>query len=102
LPEAESTAQSPSDGGEARMFHGFFRTLVKVMVASLVVGAIMTHFGVTPDQFMKATGFSEDRLIELARQGLNWAVPNLLLGALIIVPVWFLIFLFRPPRARNE
>ena len=84
------------------MFHGFLRTLVKITVASLILGVIMTHAGITPDQLMKATGVSEDRLMELDRRGLNWAVPNLLLGALIIVPVWFLIYLFRPPRARNE
>jgi hypothetical protein len=28
------------------MFHGFLRTLVKVLVASLVVGTIMAHFGI--------------------------------------------------------
>ena len=84
------------------MFHGFFRTLVKITVASLILGTIMTHAGITPDQLMNAAGVSEERLIELARQLLNWALPNLLLGALVIVPVWFLVYLFRPPRARNE
>jgi hypothetical protein len=33
----------------------------------------------------------------LAREGLAWALPNVLLGALIIVPVWFLFYLFHPP-----
>ena len=39
---------------------------------------------------------------ELARQGLSWALPNLLLGSLIIVPVWLVVFLFRPPGTRSE
>jgi hypothetical protein len=84
------------------MFHGFLRTLVKVLVASLVVGTIMGHFGVTPDRLMNEVGLSQDRLLELARQGLTWALPNLMLGSLVIVPVWFLIYLFRPPRARSD
>jgi len=29
-------------------------------------------------------------------------LPNLLLGSLIIVPVWLLVFLFRPPGTRRE
>jgi hypothetical protein len=29
-------------------------------------------------------------------------LPNLFLGSLIILPVWFLIYLFRPPRARSD
>ena len=56
------------------MMHGFFRTLVKITVASLIVGAIMAHFGVTPDQLARALGLSEDRVAELARQALNWAL----------------------------
>jgi len=84
------------------MVHGFVRTVVKITVASLIVGAIMTHFGVTPDRMMKAVGLSQERVLELARQGADWALPNLLIGALVIVPVWFLIYLFRPPRARSD
>jgi hypothetical protein len=84
------------------MFHGFLRTLVKVTVASLVVGTILTHFGITPDQLIHAFGLSEDRVMELARQGVTWALPNLLLGSLVIVPVWFLIYLLRPPGARSD
>ena len=30
------------------------------------------------------------------------ALPNILLGSMIIVPVWLLVFLFRPPGTRSE
>ena len=36
------------------------------------------------------------------RQGVAWALPNLLLGSLIIVPVWLLVYLFRPPGRSSE
>jgi hypothetical protein len=84
------------------MVHGFLRTLIKVTVASLIVGTILAHFGITPEQLIKASGLSQDRVVELARHGFTWALPNLLLGALVIVPVWFLIYLFRPPGARSD
>ena len=77
-------------------------TLVKVAVASLIVGTILQHFGITADQILKDFGITPERLVELMRQGLSWALPNLLLGLLIIVPVWLVIFLFRPPGARSE
>jgi hypothetical protein len=88
--------------GEAHMVHGLVRTLVKVAVASLIVGAIMAHFGITPDLLMKEAGLSQEQLLELAHRGLNWALPNLLLGSLVIVPVWFVIYLFRPPRPHSD
>jgi hypothetical protein len=73
------------------------RSLVKVVVASLIVGTILAHFGITADELMKTSGMSSDRIAELARAGLAWALPNLLLGSLVIVPVWFVLYLFRPP-----
>jgi hypothetical protein len=84
------------------MFHVFLRTLVKVTVASLIVGTILAHFGVTTEQIMQQARLSQERLMELAQRGLTWALPNLLLGSLVIVPVWFLFYLFRPPGARSD
>lgn len=79
------------------MVHAFLRTMLKITVASLVLGAVLTHFGITPDQLVRSVGLSEERLMELVRARLTWALPNLITGSLIIVPVWFLIYLFRPP-----
>lgn len=77
-------------------------TLVKVAVASLIVGTVLAHFGITADQILKDMGITPERLSELARQGFAWALPNLLLGSLIIVPVWLVVFLFRPPGRSSE
>ena len=85
------------------MLYPILRTLVKVIVASLVVGTILAHFGITAEQLMHAFGLSADRIEDYARQGFSWAWPNVLLGALVIVPIWFLVYLFRPPgQSRSE
>jgi hypothetical protein len=79
------------------MLNRLIRTMVKVLIASMIVGTVLAHFGISTDKLLQTTGFSTERLEDLARQGLAWALPNLLLGALIIVPVWFVFYLFRPP-----
>ncbi|HEY2231031.1 MAG TPA: hypothetical protein VGI22_25510 [Xanthobacteraceae bacterium] len=84
------------------MLHGFLRTLVKVAVASLIVGTILAHFGITTEQVIKEFGLSQDRIMELARQGVTWALPNLLLGALVIVPGFWSICSGRRGRAANR
>ena len=85
------------------MLHPILRTLVKIAVASLVVGTILAHFGITTEQLMREFGLSADRIQDYAQKGFAWAWPNVLLGALVIVPVWFLIYLFRPPgRSSSE
>jgi hypothetical protein len=77
------------------------RTMVKVLIASLIVGTILDHFGIRTGELIKTAGLSPDRIEDMienfARAGVAWALPNLLLGALVIVPVWFLFYLFRPP-----
>ena len=79
------------------MLHAFLRTLVKVTIASLIVGTVMAHFGITADAVIREVGLSQQQLVELAERAASWALPNLLLGALVIVPIWFVIYLFRPP-----
>ena len=83
--------------------HAFLWTIVKVLIASLVAGVILNHLGFTPDALISRSGMTRERLEELARQGIEWALPNVMLGALVIVPLWFLVYLFRPPgRSSNE
>ncbi|MBX9825324.1 MAG: hypothetical protein K2Z80_08620 [Xanthobacteraceae bacterium] len=84
------------------MFHPLIRTLVKVAVASLIVGTILTHFGITPEKLIKEFGLSYERIEDLARRGLAWAGPNFLVGAMVILPVWFLFYLFRPPGGSSQ
>ena len=84
------------------MVHALLRTILKITVASLLVGTVLSHFGITADRIMQEAGVSPQRLAELAERGLSWALPNLSLGLLIILPMWFLAYLFRPPGARSD
>ena len=84
------------------MLNATLRTLVKVAVASLVVGTILAHFGITAEQLMNEAGLSVERLQDYARRGVAWALPNVLLGSLVIVPIWFLVYLFRPPGQKSS
>ncbi|HSP51061.1 MAG TPA: hypothetical protein VLN61_12965 [Pseudolabrys sp.] len=52
------------------MLHPILRTLVKVVVASLVAGAILAHFGITVEQLMQKTGLSAERIEDYARRAL--------------------------------
>ena len=84
------------------MLHPLIRIVVKVAIASLIVGTILAHFGITADHLVREFGLSFERIEEFARRGFAWALPNLLLGAMVIVPVWFLLYLFRPPRSSDR
>jgi hypothetical protein len=84
------------------MLHPLLRTLVKVVLASLLLGAVLSHFGITTDELMSRVGVTQEQIEDYARRGIAWAIPNVLLGSLIIVPLWFVIYLFSPPRRSSE
>jgi len=92
----------PTSVGDEAMLHPLIRTLVKVAVASLIVGSVLAHFGITAEVLLKEAGLSYERVEELARRAVAWAAPNLLLGSMIILPVWFVVYLFRPPGRSSE
>lgn len=84
------------------MLASFLRTVVKVAVASLIVGTILAHFGIGFDALMKEFGVSAEQIESVFRRGVAWLVPNIALGALVIVPVWLIAYILRPPGHSQE
>ena len=83
MPRTNQRGLAARDG--RKVLNRLTRTLVKVLVASLIVGTILAHFGISTTELMKTAGLSPERIEELAREGFAWALPNLLLGSLVIV-----------------
>ena len=73
-------------------------TVLKITLASLVVGAALSALDISAADLLAEIGMTPERVLQLLTDGLTWAVPNIVLGSMIILPVWLVIFLFRPPR----
>jgi hypothetical protein len=76
----------------------FFSTIAKLVIASVLTGAILSFFDLSAETVLAEMGLTPESVMLALDRGLEWAIPNLVLGALIIVPVWIVLFLFRPPR----
>ena len=72
--------------------------ITKILLASLLVGLALSVFDITPAQVLKDMGLTPERIMNLARRGFNWAVPYVILGAMVTIPIWLVMYLFRPPR----
>ena len=75
-----------------------FSTLVKIAIASLITGAVLTKLDISANEILLELGLTPERVMALLDRGLKWALPNIILGSMVIVPVWLVVFLFRPPR----
>ncbi len=75
-----------------------FSTLIKIAIASLIVGAVLHKLDISAEQVLLELGLTPERVMASLEQGMRWALPNIVLGSLVVVPVWLVIYLFRPPR----
>ena len=71
------------------------------MVASLLAGAILHALNFSADDVLKNIGLTPDKMLEFMQRGWKWALPNIMLGSMVILPLWFVVALLRPPRARD-
>lgn len=75
-----------------------FSTFTKIALASLIAGMILTKLNLSAEQILLEVGMTPEKVMAMMERGFKWAIPNVILGSMVIVPVWLVVYLFRPPR----
>lgn len=76
------------------------RTVLHVLLASLVVGMVMAYFEVQPRDILRWITGNVDEALANAQAWITWAIKYILLGAVVVVPLWLLGYLLRLLRRR--
>lgn len=74
-------------------------TTVKIAVASLATGIVLQKLNLSAEEILIELGLTPDSVLGAINYGVTWAVPNVILGSMVILPVWLVVYLFRPPRS---
>ena len=77
-----------------------FSTLLRILVASLAVGMAMAFFGVQPADILSWLTSSVRETAANAQAWIGWTVKYVLLGAVVVVPIWVLWYLLHLLRRR--
>ena len=64
----------------------------------MLLGAGLSAFDITAAELLAQAGLTPERLSEMLQQAWAWALPNMVLGSIVIVPLWCVSYLLRPPR----
>jgi Domain of unknown function (DUF6460) len=72
--------------------------IVKIALASLICGALLSAFDLSAAELLARLGMTPERILEIVQKALEWALPNIVLGSMVIVPLWCLAYMLRPPR----
>ena len=72
--------------------------LFKLALASLLAGSLLSLFGITPRAVLDSMGMTAEDLQNGIVAAFAWAAPRMLMGAVVILPVWLVAYLLMPPR----
>ena len=73
-------------------------TIIRLVILSIVVGVIFSALGITPYNLVESLQRLVQRIADLGLDTVQWAVGYFLLGAVVVIPIWFLVRLLRRPR----
>lgn len=77
------------------MIRTIISTVLKVAIVCLIVGLILSAFGVDPWQVYGRVGALADDALAGAAGFISWAWGYIVIGAVIVVPIWLALFLLR-------
>jgi ABC-type enterochelin transport system permease subunit len=70
-------------------------TVVQLIIWSVVVGVVLSALGITPFNLFERLGLIVRNISHLGLDAVHWGLQYLLLGAVIVVPVWLLMRVLR-------
>lgn len=80
------------------MIYNALSTLIKFILVAVFVGAVLNEFNISTDEVLADVGLTPSHIMQILRDGIDWALPHFILGALVLIPIWLIIFLLKPPR----
>ena len=77
-------------------------TIIKLCVASLIVGLLLGFFDIDPRELLAEFGDTVQKIFSIVASVVEWAVKYLLLGAVVVLPIWLIFFLIGRLRGRKS
>ena len=71
------------------------RVLVQLAVMSFVLGVVLSALGLSPFDIVDSFRRLAERIYNMGFDAIRWGFRYFLLGAVIVVPVWLVMRLFR-------
>ncbi len=81
---------------------GIVGTILKILIASLLVGMVMHWFDITPRSLIENFGDTVVRMFDKLASFIDWAIDYILVGAVIVVPIWLIVFLLDRMKGKRD
>ena len=65
-------------------------TIIKLVIWSIVIGAILWALDMQPQDLLSGIGGKAEAVFSAVVGVISWAIPFALAGAVVVVPVWLI------------
>ena len=79
------------------MLYNALAALVKFTIASVAIGATLSVLDIRAADVLTDMGVTPDKMRLVLSDAVDWALPHFMLGAMVIIPIWLVLFLLKPP-----
>ena len=100
MPNDTRELPAPSDGLIRFLGGTPLSVAFRLVLLSILVGVVLAAIGFDPYNILHSIQLLFQRLWNLGFDAINWLWRYFLLGAVIVIPIWFLSRLFGSPRGR--
>lgn len=76
--------------------------LVRLVVLSIVVGIVLSALGINPRNFFYHLNLLAHRIYDMGFGAVEWVLGYLILGAMVVVPIWLIARLFGVLGSRKD
>lgn len=75
---------------------------LRLVVLSVLVGIVLSLLGVTSYNFFQVIDRLFRHVYDLGFGAISWLIELFVLGAMLVVPIWIVLRLFRAKSGRSE
>lgn len=75
-------------------------TLIKVLLFSFIIGVLLSFFEINPKELLANFGETVQSIFSVVARIIEWAVKYILLGAVVVVPIWLIFFFINKARGK--
>lgn len=100
-PRGRATAERRAQRQGSRMPRIGFATILRLVLASFLVGLALAFLDITPHELFALLRRLAGELAADFWSWVSWALSYVLVGAVVVVPLWLLGLLWRMLRRRS-
>ncbi len=75
---------------------------IRLILLSIVVGVVLSALGITPDNFFYQIELLLRRIYDLGFDTFRWLLEYLIVGAMVVVPIWLITRLVTTMRRTKD